>query len=67
MNERIYKEIVIKKLDSSDADKLSFVSAFLPFFFELLLSGDFNATNNIAVFLTFANDLTNCSKSAVVK
>ena len=33
MNERIYKEIVIKKLDSSDADKLSFVSAFLPFFF----------------------------------
>ena len=67
MNERIYKEIVIKKLDSSDADKLSFVSAFLPFFFELLLSGDFNTRNNIAVFLTFANDLTNCSKSAVVK
>ena len=67
MNERIYKEIVIKKLDSSDADKLSFVSAFLPFFFELLLSGDFNTTNNSAVFLTFANDLTNCSKSAVVK
>ena len=67
MNERIYKEIVIKKLDSSDADKLSFVSAFLPFFFELLLSGDFNNRNDIAVFLTFANDLTNCSKSAVVK
>ena len=67
MNERIYKELVIKKLDSSDADKLSFVSAFLPFFFELLLSGDFNNRNDIAVFLTFANDLTNCSKSAVVK
>ena len=67
MNERIYKEIVIKKLDSSDADKLSFVSAFLPFFFELLLSGNFNTTNNIAVFLIFAKDLTNCSKSAVVK